>query len=221
VGPKYTPQIRMRLLLDQGHTYQGEVDDIGWVSEVDGQRVSCLIRLRTVSPAPVPAPLDVVTFASAKDVLEPGGEGPPVRITGIGAFDVDHRLVRLDSIHDVSVLDNPQELSSLDSRLDEIAAVADGWLDGDGTAPDQSVIKRARRVLADLLIDFDVARPRLFPTPDGGVQAEWALDDRATTLTFEPDGSLYAMSLDVSSGAAEQPQIAEEAGMIARLLGVL
>ena len=54
-----------------------EVRDIGWVSEVGGNRMSCLIRLRHGPSTPVPAPLDELTFGPVKEVLEPNGEDRP------------------------------------------------------------------------------------------------------------------------------------------------
>src|SRR5215831_7657950 len=35
-GPRYTAETRRSLLLSKGHTYQEELQDIGWISEVDG-----------------------------------------------------------------------------------------------------------------------------------------------------------------------------------------
>jgi hypothetical protein len=77
-GAMYTRDVRKMLVLNQRRTFQEEIDDIGWVSEVDADHMSCLIRLRMGPPGAIPAPLDEVTFAAVKEVLEPKGEGPPV-----------------------------------------------------------------------------------------------------------------------------------------------
>jgi hypothetical protein len=206
-GPRYTVDTRRTLLLSNRKTYQEELDGIGWISEVDGNGMSCRIRLRLGPTTSVPAPLDEVTFGPAKDVLAPNGEGPPVRVSGIGVFDSARRLMRFDSIHDVSVLDDPEDLVSLDDRLDELASLNAGWLDGEGVRPDAHALERARRMLADLLT-FEVPRPRVFATPEGGVQAEWTVSDREISLTFEPDGKLYALSVNVVSGEAIEPELA-------------
>lgn len=219
-GPRYTSDVRKALVLKQKRTYQQEVEDYGWVTEVDGTRMSCLIRLRMGPATPILAPLDEVSFAPMKEVLEPNGEGPPVRISGVGVYDADKGLVRLDSIHDVSLLDDPDDLAVLDVRFDELAALTAGWLDGEGIPPDAVVLGRARRILADLLT-FDVPRPRVFPTPEGGVQAEWTVHDHEVSVTFEPDGTLYAVSVNVASGQVHEPELtADDATQIAHLLGV-
>jgi len=217
-GATYTRAVRKKLVLSQRRTFQEEVEDIGWVTEVDADHMSCLIRLRIGASGAIPAPLDEVTFAAAKEVLAPKGEGPPVRVSGIGVFDTEQRLIRFDSIHDVNVIEDADELVSLDRRCDELAALPAGWLDGEGVRLDAVVLDRARRILAELL-NFDVPRPRVFPTPEGGVQAEWTVAGHEISVTFEPNGSLYAVSVNLASGQTEEPEIAtDNAGQIARLL---
>jgi len=217
-GPRYTPEVRKALVLKQKQTYQQEVHDFGWVLDVDSVGMRCLIRLRMGPGTPIPAPLDEVTFAPVKEALEPNGAGPPVRISGIGVFDAERGLIRLDSIHDATILDDPEDLAALDHRLDELASLEPGWLDGEGIPPDAVVIARARRILADLM-SFEVPRPRVFPTPEGGVQAEWTVGDHEISVTFEPDGKLYAVSVNVASGQTQEPQLtADDAEQIAHLL---
>jgi len=157
---------------------------------------------------PVPAPLDEVSFGPVKELLEPGGEGP-VRVSGIGVFDSKRRLIRFDSIQDVSPLEDPEELANLDNRLDELAKLKAGWLDGEGMRPDALALARARRTLGELL-SFEVPRPRVFATSEGGVQAEWTVGEHEVSVTFEPDGKLYAVSANLVSGVAEEPRLAGE-----------
>jgi hypothetical protein len=72
--------------------------------------------------------------------------------------------------------------------------------------------------LADLLND-DLPRPRVYPTPDGGVQAEWTVGEHEVSITFEPDGSLYAMSVNVTSGESREPAFSgDDVQQIAELL---
>lgn len=217
-GPLYRPETRRKLVLSQKRTYQEEVRDIGWITEVDGTAMSCHIRLRLGPQAPIPAPLDEVTFGPVKDLLHPNGEGPPVWVSGVGVFDSDGRLIRFDSIHDVSVLDEPENLALLDGRLDELASLTPGWLDGEGERPDRHVLERARRVLADLLT-FEVPRARVFATLEGGVQAEWSIEGREVSVAFEPGGAIYAISVDRESGQSEEPHLdGDDPDEIARLL---
>jgi hypothetical protein len=217
-GPRYTAETRRKLVLSQKRTYQEELHGIGWISEVDGNGMSCRIRLRLGPATPVPAPLDEVIFSPVKEVLEPNGEGPPVWVSGVGVFDSDRGLIRFDSIHDITVLDEPEDLANLDKRLDELASLNAGWLDGEGEIPRSDVLNRASRLLADLLT-FEVPRPRVFATPEGGVQAEWTIGDHEISITFEPGGELYAVSVNLASGQTEEPELAsDDPEQIAHLL---
>ncbi len=218
-GPCYTSALRRKLVLNQATSYQQEVDDIGWVYEVDANRMSCSIRLRSGPSLPVSAPLDEVTFLPVKEVLEPNGEGPPVRVSGVGVYHATKGLVRLDSLHDVSLLDIADELETLDARLDELAQLRGGWMDGDGTRPDPGALRRARVILADLLSP-ETPRPRVFPTVEGAVQAEWTIDAREVSVTFEPSGGLYVIAVDVASGEVSESELeSDDPGEVARLLG--
>lgn len=75
------------------------------------------------------------------------------------------------------------------ARLAELAKLEDGWLDGEGRAPD-------RKALAWLAERFERCWPRalplpyLYPTVEGGVQAEWSIPP-------------YAVSLEVDLGKRE------------------
>ncbi len=75
-------------------------------------------------------------------------------------------------------------LIDLEARLQELAGLNDGWLNGEGTA-----LNRER---LELLADnfrryFDVALPlpHLYPTPDGGVLAEWTLGHWAVSIDVD------------------------------------
>jgi hypothetical protein len=87
-------------------------------------------------------------------------------------------------------------------RLDELRALRDGWLEGDGMTPDAVVVAHAREVLTRLLVD-NRERPRLklYPTPDGGIQAEWTIGDCGAALIFESnEDGLVAEATNVETG---------------------
>jgi len=109
--------------------------------------------------------------------------------------------------HEVSMLDGGHDVATLDKRLDELSRLAEGWIDGEGVQPDAVVLQRARTVLRGLL-NFDVPLPRVFATPEGGVQAEWTVESHEISVKFEPDGSLYSISVDVASDQTDEPELA-------------
>ena len=70
------------------------------------------------------------------------------------------------------------------SRLDEFRNIRNGWLEGDGLAPDQAGL--------DWLSDSFERRypkgiplPHTYPTPEGGVEMEWSFG--AQSIIFEID----------------------------------
>lgn len=212
-GPRYTQDVRRRLVLKERRTFQAEVSDIGWVLELDSTRMTCLIRLRSALRAqPVPAPVDEFTFDQVKAALEPNGEGAPVRVTGIAVYSTGGHVLRLDSIQEVSPIEDPEGLEALDRRIGELEELPAGWLDGAGAPLTPAAIKNARATLAELLF-LDVPRPRIYPTPEGGVQAEWAIGDSEVSITFEPDGSFYSMAVNRESGESRELESGDMGGI--------
>lgn len=148
--------------------------------------------------------------------MEPNGQGPPVHISGLGLFDADRGLVRLVSIYDVTIIANPADLVALDERFRMLEGLQQGWLDGEGSAPTPAALHNARTVMAEFL-RLDAPLPRLYPTPDGGVQAEWTSGDYELSVTFEPDGEFHGLAVNITTGESDELGEAE-ADVIARFV---
>lgn len=202
-GVKYTREVGRQLVLLERSTFQDEVRDIGRVWEVDSHRMTCALLLRLGPSSPIKAPLDELTFEPIKEALAPNDQGPPLHIIGLGVFDSARGLLRLDAIHDVSRVEDPADLEAVDSRLDELEGLRGGWLDGYGAAPTPHALRSARRIVAELL-RLEVPKPRLYPTPDGGVQAEWTAGESEINVTFNSDGSSLLVAVDIDSGEANE-----------------
>lgn len=87
------------------------------------------------------------------------------------------------------------------AQLADLAQLEDGWLDGEGRAPD-------RESLAWLADRFercwprDLPLPYLFPTPGGGVQAEWSLPPHEMSLEVDLGGRMgewHALNLETDA----------------------
>jgi hypothetical protein len=211
-GPRYTQDVRRRLVLGERHTFQGEISDIGWVTELDAAHMTCMIRLRSAAQT-AQAPVDEFIFDQLKTVMEPNGVGPPVRVTGIGVYSAAGHVLRLASIQDVSLVEDPEELAALDRRIAELAELQRGWLDGDGAPPAQVALRKASSTLAELLRP-DVPHPRIYPTLEGGVQAEWAAGDYEISVTFESDGSSHALAVNRESGDSHELENGDVGGIV-------
>ena len=72
----------------------------------------------------------------------------------------------------------------LETRLEELACLKDGWLNGEGSALDR---ERLKLLAGNFRRYFDVALPlpHLYPTLDGGVLAEWTLGHWAVSLDVD------------------------------------
>ena len=81
---------------------------------------------------------------------------------------------------EASLFDQPR----LDVQLQELAALRDGWLDGDGVAPDRVGLEWFEAQFADHY-PVSLPTPYLYPTPDGGLQAEWSLAESRMDLTVD------------------------------------
>ena len=155
-----------------------EVAVRGMISEMDQDRMSFEIQLsneRKLSGKILDHHFDTIL-----DTFTAYGKHAKVMIRGIGRYDSDQRVSKIEQIDDVTPLD-PLDVPA---RLDELRVLRDGWLDGKGVALDGSGLDW----LADSfenLYSLDASPPRLYPTPEGGVQAEWFINVYDASLEID------------------------------------
>lgn len=100
-----------------------------------------------------------------------------VLLRGMGKYDRKDRLVGVEPVDQISRLD-PLDIHG---RLDELRRLEDGWLDGDGKAPGSDELEWLAAGFERHYPD-DLPLPYLYPTTEGGVQAEWSLSDNEISL---------------------------------------
>lgn len=108
------------------------------------------------------------------------GHDEYVLIQGIAKKDRQGQFKAFESIEDVTALD-PLDVTL---RLESLSKLHDGWLDGTGLAPDKEQLKRLAAAF-ETRFDPELPLPYLYPTPEGGVQAEWSLNEGAWSVTLE------------------------------------
>ena len=117
-----------------------------------------------------------------------------VVIQGIAVKDRDDRPKGFHLIEHV-VQPDPLDISF---RLDELANLDDGWYEGKGTAPKRDhLLELSKRF--DTQFDASLPLPHIYPTADGGIQAEWDLRDWSVSLEIGANGlqgDLQAVNLD-------------------------
>ncbi len=118
-----------------------------------------------------------------------------VTLQGIAKTDTYGRLQRIESIEHITLLD---ELD-VETRMEELAKLKDGWLDGAGIGFDSDTLKLLARDF-DLNFDGELPLPHLYPTPDGGIQAEWSATPWDITLEINLENRNCALhALDLNS----------------------
>lgn len=87
-------------------------------------------------------------------------------------------------------VERASEIRAMLERIESFAVLSAGWSDGQGKPASRSATELARDFLTRLLIDdLSIPRPAVFPTPDGGVQAEWSVGHWSIEALFPADGS--------------------------------
>ena len=107
------------------------------------------------------------------------------------------RLAGSDSAEQTDLLD-PLDVPT---QLGELRDLADGWLDGEGVAPTHELLdwlsERFDRAYPDGL-----PLPHIYPTVEGGVQAEWSMAGQEISLTVDPatwEGAWHVLDMGTDS----------------------
>ena len=101
-------------------------------------------------------------------------------IQGIVRRDRNDHPLRFDSIEHVTPLD-PLDIRL---RLEELAGLKEGWLDGKGRIPAKNDLEWFASSF-ETFFDSDLPLPYLYPTAEGGLQAEWSLNGWEVSLDID------------------------------------
>lgn len=103
-----------------------------------------------------------------------------VAVSGIGRFNKYDKLESFESIEHIDILD-PLDLGN---RLEEIGLLQEEWLNGEGIAPKKEALDWFAKIF-ESNYDANLPLPYLYPTPQGGVQAEWIIDKYDISLNID------------------------------------
>lgn len=126
------------------------------------------------------APLNDNYKDAVVDAMKGYHDGAYVLIQGVVQWDRKDHLKGFESIEHVTPLD-PLDVTL---RLEQIAALKDGWLDGKGIAPNKEKLSWLSNQF-DAYFDGNLPLPYLYPTAEGGVQAEWSLNGKEVSLEVD------------------------------------
>ena len=163
--------------MSPGARTEREVVLCGTVSDIDRSAGSFL--LQPVYGFMVRASASEGILDEIDRALHEGGDDARLMVRGIGVFRINdlESLMRVDAVRLVVPTDIP-------AQLDELRNLKDGWADGIqhpsdwgsgyGKAPSHEGLDWLGDTLEREYPDH-LPLPRIYPTPEGGVQMEWTL----------------------------------------------
>lgn len=193
---RLTREIRRKLLFaSQVKELTDEVEIRGEVPEADQDDMT--FELQMLDGKKVKAPLEPQYLDTVLEAFNAYQSGLRVALRGIGRVNRNGKLVSIESVDEVNVLD-PLDVGA---RLGELGLLTDGWLEGQGVAP--------KRTGLDWFLDQynqkysdELPLPHVYPTPNGGIRLEW--------LHAQTDASLD-VDLTGHRGAWHEVNIATDA----------
>ena len=152
----------------------------GMVPEADQQRMT--FELQQVYGSRIAGPIPEQHREAIIKAFREYRNNTKILVHGIGRYDRQNRLSGMDAIEQVTLLD-PLDVPA---RLDELRAMQDGWMDGDGKAPSMAGLDWLS-INFERYFPDDLPLPHVYPTPEGGVEAEWSLGPHSIILEFHLD----------------------------------
>lgn len=180
----------------------------GSIPEADQDKMT--FEIQVINGPRVVAPIAGQHLQTVMDAFNGYKQGAQVLLQGIGRYNRYDRLQSLESVEHLSLLE-PNDISA---RLEEFKALRRGWLDGTkGVAPSNAglgwLAESFRRHYPD-----ELPPPYLYPTAEGGVQAEWSLGGWEITLEIDLEdhqGQWHALEMTSESDEAGTMMLDEPA----------
>ncbi len=102
------------------------------------------------------------------------------------------------------------------NRLDKLRSLKDGWLDGRGKAPDAKGLDWLANEFENQYPD-ELPLPYLYPTAEGGVQAEWTLSKTEISLDInlvEHKAAWHSVNMETLEEISEELDLTKSTGWI-------
>ena len=178
---KLTLETRKKLIrASQAEEWSEELSLKGHIFQVD--QLAMIFKLELKDGIKLKAPLTNQHLDTVLQAFNEYRQGMRVSVQGVVKKD---RLDRLKSIESVEHI-TPLDPLDIESRLEELADLQDGWLDGKGLALNRENLLWLVNVF-DSKFDPDLPLPYLYPTAEGGIQAEWTLGNWEASLEINLD----------------------------------
>ena len=145
-------------------------------ADQDGMRFD----LQLINGQKVSGPIPDQHYATILSAFNGYRNKTRVFMQGVGRYNRQNRLISMESVEHIVLLDK----LDVPSRLEEFKVLRDGWLEGEGLAPNHDGLDWLASTFDDQFPN-DLPLPYLFPTEDGGVRAEWASGEHSVSLDID------------------------------------
>lgn len=178
---KFTKETRRKLILasSKSKEYTEEIKLRGSIFEMDQDKNTFQIQL--VNGRKIEAEYTEHTEDIIKDAFLKYTDNQRVSINGIGKFNKNSKLIKIQQIDEVALLDK----TDVGFRLEEISQLKEGWYEGQGSSFDSDFLNWLTGKL-ETQLNVDAISTYIFPAIDGDIQIEWS-------------STVYEVSLKINS----------------------
>jgi hypothetical protein len=177
---KLDKSTRRKLIFASSQT-QELTEDVslrGTVPEADQERMT--FTLQVLNGPRVSAPITSQHQDTIIQAFNGYRKETRIQIQGIGLYNRGNRLTRIEEVEHISILD------SLDvpAQLDDFLILRNGWLNGHGRAPHPDGLTWFSSMFESNYPE-NLPLPYLYPTAEGGIQAEWTIGQVEISLEVD------------------------------------
>jgi hypothetical protein len=199
---KFTKDTRRKLILasSKSKEYTEDINLRGSIFEMDQDKNTFQIQL--VNGKKIEAVYTEHTEEVLKDAFLKYNDNQKVSINGIGKFNKNSKLIKINQIDDIVLLDK----TDVGYRLEEISQLKDGWFDGQGTSIDRNFLNWLTGKLESQL-NTDIINTYIFPTVDGNVQIEWSSAQHEVSLiinAINKKGTFHKLDLSTDEDLIDE-----------------
>ena len=155
-----------------------EVSLKGRIPKIDQSRFK--FELELSDGTKLEAPLNKQHLKNVLEAVSSYENNMYVMIQGVAKKDRFDNFKSFESVEHITPLD-PLDV---EIRLEKLAELSDGWLDGKGVALNRDALKKLTHNF-DRYFDSDLPLPYLYPTAEGGIQAEWSHNNWEISLEID------------------------------------
>ena len=207
---RLTKESRKRLLLasSKNREYTEEVELRGFVSEMDKLRKT--FQLQLLNGQKITGNFSSKNMQELQLAFNEYELKRIIKIKGIAKFNNSERIEFIENIENVEILDD----LDVPSRVELISLLKDGWLNGEGIAPQIDYLDWFSNSF-ESNFSPDLPLPYLYPTPEGNIQAEWSINNYEISLNVElasKKSTFHLLSLNNDEEKEIEIYLTEELG---------